>query len=273
LQNTTAVTAMQPGMKFKDCDECPEMVVVNSGSYVMGSNHHTDSERPRHEVAREGLFAVGIYEVTREEFGTFVGATLYHTGEKCWTYEQKQWKERQDRGWFDPGFKQTRQDPVVCVSWEDAQAYVKWLTDQTGRKYRLLSEAEWEYVARAGTTTPFYYGSEINSDQANYHINYTESEYQEYKNWTKPVGSFEANAFGVYDMHGNVWEWVQDCWNDNYDGSPKDGTAWEEGDCDLRVLRGGSWNVQGKFLRSTIRGRNKTPFRSNFNGIRVAVEI
>jgi formylglycine-generating enzyme required for sulfatase activity len=134
---------------------------------------------------------------------------------------------------------------VINVSWNDAQAYVKWLSDKTEKDYRLLTEAEWEYAARAGTTTPFYFGRTISPDQANYNGEYTYDGGPKgvYREKTTPVGSFPANAFGLHDVHGNVLEWVEDCWHENYSGSPIDGAAWKSGgDCDRRVLRGGSWS-------------------------------
>ena len=227
----------EPGRRFRDCDGtwCPEVVVVPSGSYMMGSPEseagREDDEGPRHRVRIAKPFAVGVYEVTRVEFGRFVRETGHSTSNACWTYEGGKWEERSGRSWRTPGFNQAESHPVVCVSWEDAQAYVRWLSGETGESYRLLSESEWEYVARAGTTGPFHFGATLSTAQANYDGNYTYGSGRKgrYRERTEPVGSFPANAYGVHDVHGNVWEWVEDCWHDGYGGAPGDGRAWTVG--------------------------------------------
>ena len=151
---------------------------------------------------------------------------------------------------------------MINVSWNDAQAYVRWLSESTGAAYRLPSESEWEYAARAGTTTPFHTGSTISTDQANYGGN---------RGSTTPAGTFALNAFGLYDMHGNVWEWVEDCWHDDYGGAPSDGTAWTRGgDCGRRVLRGGSWDSVPRYLRSANRTGYTTGYRLGLAGFRVS---
>ena len=184
-----------------------------------------DIEGPRHRVNIGYPLAVGVYEVTFSEWYACVNAG------GCDRFPD-------DEGWGRGN------RPVINVSWEDAQSYVRWLSARTDHRYGLLSESEWEYVARAGTITPFYFGSTISTDQANYNGDYTYDSGRKgvYRGKTVPVGSFSANAWGVHDMHGNVWEWVEDCWNYSYEGAPADGSAWESGDCDVRVLRGGSWN-------------------------------
>ena len=153
--------------------------------------------------------------------------------------------------------------PVINVSWDDAQEYVRWLSRTTGAEYRLLSEAEWEYVARAGTTTPYHTGETITTDEANF-------QGDTYRGQTIPVGSFTPNAFGLYDVHGNVWEWVEDCWNYGYEGAPSDGSAWESGDCDRWVLRGGSWIFNARYLRSAFRDGYSSWYRDIIDGFRVA---
>ena len=253
---------LRPGRTFRDCENCPEMVVVDAGSYIMGSpeneNGHSENETPLHMVTIERPLAVGMYEVKLAEFRAFADEGG-PPRKKCWTYVNDEWKERGEHGWDNPGYEQTKEYPVVCVNWNDAQVYVDWLSEKTGEEYRLLSEAEWEYIARAGTTTPFHYGETILKSQANYGGEYT-----------LPVGKYKKNDFGLYDVHGNVWEWVQDCWNESYVDAPSDGTEWERGDCSLRLLRGGAWNVESEFIRSGIRGRNDVKFRGSFNGFRVA---
>ena len=162
--------------------------------------------------------------------------------------------------------------PVINVDWDDAQEYVSWLSQKTGKPYRLLSEAEWEYVARAGTTTPFHTGETISASEANFNGTriYSGSSKGEKRKRTTPVGSFGANQFGLHDVHGNVWEWVQDCSNKSYKGAPSDGSAWTTGDCSRRVLRGGSWGNSPRFLRSSIRFRDWSDLRKGYFGFRVA---
>ena len=233
-----------------------------------------DYEGPLHRVTIAKRFAVGRYEVTRGEFGRFVRETGHSTGNACWTFEGGEWEKRSGRSWRNPGFTQADGHPVVCVSWEDARAYVRWLSRETGEAYRLLSEAEWEYVARAGTTGPFHFGATISTAQANYDGNYTYGSGRkgEYRQRTEPVGSFPANAYGVHDVHGNVDEWVEDCWHDSYRGAPADGSARTVGeDCVGRVLRGGSWGSGPQYLRSADRDRSSPPGSgSSLAGFRVA---
>ena len=221
-----------------------EMIIVPSGIFTMGSPADEpgrwDDEGPQHQV-RIRSFAVGKYEVTRGQFAAFVAATGHDTGNSCWPYQDEE-------NWRNPGFTQTDTHPVVCVSWNDAKAYTNWLSRKTGQNYRLLTEAEWEYVARAGTTTAYHFGATISPTQANYDHN---------NSGTVEVGSYRANAFGLHDVHGNVWEWVEDCWHNNYNGAPSDGSAWTSDcyyDSDVRVLRGGSWGIITRYLRSAVRG-------------------
>ena len=253
-----AVEGKGVGDEFRDCPECPQMVVVPSGSYRMGSSSHeegrNDDEGPVHEVRIGEPFAVGVYEVTFSEWDACV------SGGGCRGHRPS------DSGWGRGN------RPVINVSWEDAQFYVNWLSGRTGEEYRLLSESEWEYVARAGSTTPFHYGATISTDQANYDGNfpYGSGRKGRYREKTVPVGGFGSNRFGLHDVHGNAWEWVQDCWNDGYHGAPRDGSAWERGDCSKRVLRGGSWNYFARNLRSANRYWNSTGNRFSSGGFRIA---
>ena len=261
----------RPGTKFRDCPECPELVVVPSGSFMMGSpaseEGRRDNEGPVRRVTIAAPFAVGVYEVTRGEFARFVSATGRSVGDSCWIDEDGEWESRSGRHWRSPGFLLQGDDhPVVYVNWDDARAYVAWLSGETGQRYRLLSESEWEYVARAGTSTRYWWGDGIGRNRAN--CDGCGSRWDD--RGTAPVGSFSANGFGLHDVHGNVYEWVEDCWNDSYAGAPTDGSAWESGDCDRRVLRGGSWSGIPRFLRSANRGRYVSDSRSNLTGFRVA---
>jgi len=246
--------ARNPGDTFRDCPECPELVVVPAGNFMMGSPEgeegRFDDEGPLHEVRIDYPLAVGVYPMTFDEWDACV------SDGGCGGYRPD------DEGWGRGTL------PVINVSWEDAQNYVKWLSWKTGKGYRLLSESEWEYVARAGTDTSYWWGNEIGQNRAN--CDGCGSRWDNEK--TSPVGSFSANSFGLYDVHGNVYEWIEDCWNDSYDGAPEDGGAWvsEDCDCDRRVLRGGSWYNLPWNLRSVFRGGNTTGFRDNEVGFRVA---
>ena len=269
----------EPGRRFRDCDGqwCPELVVVPAGSYTMGSPESeeslADNERPQHRVRIAKPFAVGVYEVTRGEWRRFVEATGHSTGNSCLVYESWEWKERSGRDWRNPGYAQTDGHPAACVSWEDAKAYVRWLSRETGERYRLLSESEWEYVARAGTRTPFHFGATISTEQANYDGNYTNGSGRKGRSRerTVTVGSFPPNGFGLHDVHGNVWEWVEDCWHDSYAGAPGDGSAWtDDGYCSFRELRGGSWLTDPSHLRSAARFEFTAGSRLFAAGFRVA---
>ena len=249
------------GKKFRDCPECPEMVVVPSGSFMMGSPSgeagQSSDEGPLHRVSIAEAFAVGVHEVTFREWEACRrdGGCSHSPG---------------DRGWW-------RGDrPVINVSWIDAKEYVRWLSRKTGAEYRLLSESEWEYAARAGTTGPFHFGSTISPEQANYdgRFRYGSGRKGRNRERTASVDSFFANAFGLHAVHGNVWEWVEDCWHDGYSGAPSDGRAWTSGgDCGIRVLRGGSWDDRPGLLRSASRDWHTTGYRNDDVGFRVATTL
>ena len=226
---------------FRDCPTCPELVVVPAGAFLMGSDRRDGEgdERPRRRVT-VARFALGVHEVTRAEYGAFVSATGRTSGE-CYAFDEGegQWGWREGVSWRSPGYPQSGDHPAVCVSWEDAQAYVRWLSTETGARYRLPSEAEWEYGARAGTTTRRHWGND--PDEQCLYANgadrtlkrrfdgWTVADCTDGALWTSPAGSFTANGFGLHDMLGNVWEWVADCWHDDYDGAPRDGSAWTSG--------------------------------------------
>jgi formylglycine-generating enzyme required for sulfatase activity len=240
---------------FKDIDIGPEMVVVPAGSFMMGSpeteqlRYPDGRESPQHNVTIAYPFPVGRHAVTRGEFAAFVNDTGHKT----------------DGVWRNPGFLQDDSHPVVCVNWDDANAYAAWLADRTGRGYRLLTEAEWEYVARAGTATPFWWGSSISPTQANYKGNNVY-----YRKATVPVDSFEPNPWGLYQVHGNVEEWCEDAWHNTYYGAPADGSAWlQGGGASRRVVRGGSWYYAPGYLRSASRDASATGGRSVNLGFRV----
>ncbi|MBI3013561.1 MAG: SUMF1/EgtB/PvdO family nonheme iron enzyme [Candidatus Tectomicrobia bacterium] len=259
------------GYAFRDCAECPEMVTIPPGRFNMGAGDGYENEKPVHKVTIGQPFAVGKFEVTRGEYAAFVAATGHSTAGDCDTYTRGRSGGRYEMNdaasWRDPGFAQTDRDPVTCVSWDDAKAYVAWLSKKTGKEYRLLSEAEWEYVARAGTSTAWWCGgAEACLDGTAWYS----SNSGRGGRGTQPVGSKTANPFGLYDIHGNVWEWVEDCWNDGYSGALAKGEAWTSGDCSHRFFRGGSWNYEPGFLRSAIRLVNSTTLRNNSSGFRVS---
>ncbi len=250
------VAAQTVGETFRDCPECSEMVVIPAGSFTMGSPRsepdHRGDEGPQHSVRIPRPFALGKYEVTFAEWDACVSVGA-----------AKDW------GWG----RDNR--PVINVNWDDAKAYVQWLSRKTGEEYRLPSEAEWEYAARAGTKTPFHTGERIATAQANFHgeITYNGSSKGQNRQQTIPVGSFSPNRFGVYDMHGNVWEWVEDCWNktnDTYRGAPADGSPRTTGKCSFRELRGGSWKGGPTNMRSANRHPVGTYLRNPHIGFRVA---
>jgi formylglycine-generating enzyme required for sulfatase activity len=245
---------------FKDCPECPEMVVVPAGSFMMGSpagEPQRFSDEAQVSATIAWPLAVGRYAITRGEFAAFVQDSGHKIESGCWAYAGTEWTQQADRNWRSPGFTQNDRHPVVCVNWDDAKAYATWLSRKTGKTYRLLSEAEWEYVARAGTTTPFWWGSSITPKQANY--DGSVEPYKaggskgEYRKATMPVDSFEANPWGIYQVHGNVREWTEDCWNDSNTGNPGTGSARTTGECSRRVLRGGSWVSDPQILRAANR--------------------
>ena len=257
-------TPWNPGERFRDCPECPEMVVVPAGSFLMGSPESEEgraySEGPQHRVTIPAPFAVGVYEVTQEEWLFCEDNLVFeHLSDGFSRLVQCPTISYLIDGSNDYFFGDRA--PQIRVNWQHAQAYVEWLSGKTGEEYRLLSEAEWEYAARAGTTTRYSFGDEITPSDANYGENIGK---------TQPVGSYRANGFGLYDMHGNVWEWVQDCWNRRYLGAPNNGDAWERENCSWGVLRGGSWNDDSEYLRSAERHRGHTRARNYSIGFRVA---
>ena len=257
--------SMKPssGKAFQDrladgklCPMCPEMVVVPAGTFMMGSPPSEPDRRPdeaQMPVTITQPFSVGKFAITFDQWDACVadGGCRYQPS---------------DRGWGRGN------RPVINVNWADANAYAEWLSQKTGKTYRLLSEAEREYVTRAGTTTPFWWGPSITPKQANYVGNYiygggTKGEYRQQ---TVPVDSFEANPWGLFNVHGNVWEWMEDCWNDGNRGNPGNGSARTTGDCTRRVVRGGSWYDLPQSLRAAIRFRSAASERSSNLGFRLA---
>jgi formylglycine-generating enzyme required for sulfatase activity len=250
--------ALRPQDLFKECEACPEMVVVPAGEFTMGApetEKGSDAdERPQRRVAFANRLAVGRFAVTFAEWDACVAEG------GCKGYRPS------DRGWG------RGRQPVINLWWEDARAYVRWISERTSRPYRLLSEAEREYVTRAGTTTPFWWGASISTEQANYDggFKYGCGRKGVYRQKAVPVDSFAPNPWGLYQVHGNVYEWVEDCWNRNYEDAPSDGSAWLIGDCARRVMRGGSWQFAPWHLRSAARGTVATAADFRIVGMRIA---
>jgi formylglycine-generating enzyme required for sulfatase activity len=285
--------ALKAKDSFRECDICPEMVVMPLGSFTMGSpknevRHRDEREGPQHVVTFKRPFAVGKFEVTVDQFAAFVKETGYDAGSQCETLEDGNTTDRNDRSWRNPGYAQEGSHAAACLSWYDAKTYTVWLSAKTGKSYRLLSEAEWEYVARARTTpgsAPKYSfgddegelcahanGADEIAKKAVPGIRYATSCSDGYP-YTAPVGSFQANGFGLHDMHGNVKEWTEDCRNrddESYRGAPADGSVWTHRGCDGRFIRGGSWKRDARFLRAAERSWSVEDDRESDHGFRVA---
>ena len=256
------IVHISPGQTFrhklKVGGEGPLMVVIPAGRFLMGSPpeepERSESEGPQHDVQIAAPFAMGVYAVTFDEYDQFCSVTTQ--------------RKPNDEGWG------RRERPVINVSWKDAKRYCDWLSEQSGRAYRLPSEAEWEYACRAGTETPFHFGNNISTYQANFNgdIPYNAGARGNNRDKTVPVGSFASNTFGLYDMHGNVWELCLDNWHENYRGAPDDGSAWESSRVTARVLRGGSWGLNAAAARSAARNFNAPDHNYMRLGFRVLCE-
>jgi len=304
--SSTEECALRPGDAFKECIQCPEMMVVPAGAFTMGSpesEHDRDEdEGPLHQVTFVRPFAVGRFHVTVDQFAAFVAETRYDTGSKCQTFEGGENKERSGRSWRTPGFTQRGSHPAVCLNWNDAKAYADWLAGKTGKAYRVVTEAEWEYAARARTqpgSYPRYWFGNEETDLCRYGNGadqtakstiagakaWTAAPCSDGYAYTSPVGSFAANPFGLYDMLGNASEWTADCYHDGYAGAPSDGSAWTPGArvgrmmivvggsgpvCGLRPVRGGSWYNFPKNLRAAVRIWADPDDRVHYVGFRVA---
>ncbi|HEV2444180.1 MAG TPA: formylglycine-generating enzyme family protein [Steroidobacteraceae bacterium] len=285
--------AYKSGQSFRDCPKiCPEMVVVPPGTYLMGSppddpRQAADGiEQPQHRVTIRHAFAVGKFDVTRAEYARFALTTRLRDPDGCNVREPPNWPTKKGLNWHTTPFPQTSRDPVVCVSWYEAQAYTRWLSKKTGRSYRLLSEAEWEYVDRAGTTTESFWGDdEKRACEYGNGVDLTLIRRFPKVKWgnvlpchdghvfTSPVGSYKPNAFGLYDTEGNVDEWLADCASPDYNGAPTDGSPRTDGECTRRINRGCAWDSNQTGLRSADRGWDHPSTRVVDLGFRVAREL
>ena len=245
-----AATGLQPGDEFRDCPQCPKMVVIPAGKFVMGSNKGLKRELPLHQVTIPKPLAFGRFEVTFHEFDAC------HDAGACK-------KKPFDRGWG------RGRRPVMNVLIGDIAEYTAWLSKKTGKRYRLPSEAEWEYAARAGTKSGYWWGDDMRPGAAN--CRNCGTEWSGHK--TAPVGKFEPNPWGLYDMHGNVLEITKDCWNTSHDNAPSDGSERTDGDCKSRVIKSGAWYYLPKVSRSASRARNDGRIISYFIGFRVVREM
>jgi len=287
---------MKPGgvmVTTKDCAECPELISIPAGRFVMGAlpgeeeieklnPNLRNRSQPQLEVQLQP-FLVSRHEVTVGQYRAFAEVTGRKNDGGCIVWNGKKTELDSSKNWQNTGFLQEDSHPVTCVSWEDASAYVQWLKKKTGKDYRLLSESEWEYAVRAGSTASRFWGEDSArsctfANGADLKAKENIQGYQKLSvarcndghTYTAPVGSYRANAFGLFDMLGNVWEWTQDCWLENYLGANQDGKPRASGDCTIRVLRGGSWLNLPEGLRSAYRVGYSTSMRFNFTGIRIA---
>jgi formylglycine-generating enzyme required for sulfatase activity len=252
---------------FRDCPDCPQMVVIPPGQYLMGTgpaeaermggaaNRYIGWEQPQHPVTIPKAFALGQTPVTRAQYAAFAAEVGPDVAGEAWRA---------------PGIPQTDRDPAVKVSWNQAQAYIAWLSKKTGKVYRLPTEAEFEYAARAGTTTPWWWGAEVGDGHAVCDGCGT--------NWdgkqTAPVDALPPNPWGLYDALGNVFQMTQDCWHASYVGAPADGSAWlVGGDCGQRVSRGGAWTLDPRYVRAGARGRDALDYQGNMVGFRLARDL
>lgn len=283
------VFSLEPGTSFKECADCPTMIVVPGGSFRMGFDGGEEGryEGPVREVKIAKPFAVGLYEVTQAQYRTFVEATDRRGPMGCNVLRPQINKLERDeaRSWRDPGYGRLPKDdePVACVSWDDAKAYVSWLRTVTGQPYRLLTEAEWEYVARAGSVSAFpwgddpaqacLYGNVHDRSAATLGFSAAIADCDDGYTQIAPVGRFRANGFGAHDFVGNVWEWVEDCYEMPYGAMPADGSAQQTNGCDRRSVRGGGWRSDISRQRPTFRGRDPATLLSAVFGLRVARDL
>lgn len=296
--------------RLRDCSDCPEMVVVPAGRFAMGagSDEHARfgvkpdyaaTEQPVHEVRFAHPFMVAAFPVTRDEWARFVAAGAAQAPPGAGKQEDTApgcavltpagvWAVEPARSWRDPGFAQTGRDPVVCIAWGEAKRYAAWISERSGKTYRLLTEAEFEYAARAGTTSANYWGAD--REQACQNANASDltlAERYAYARslpdssflchdgfvYTAPVDAFPANPFGLFGMSANVWQWVEDCYSDNHAGAPADGSARVDGDCHYRMDRGASWVNSPRFVRAASRHKDLVYARNSVLGFRLARDL
>lgn len=283
---------LEPGGRFRDCAGCPAMVVVPAGKLSMGFD---GGEEGRYEGPVRALriarpFAAGMYPVTVAEYARFVDSTGHPTSEGCnyWDFEQRKLISLPDSSWRNPGRSIRSDEPVVCVSWLDSKAYTKWLSERTGHPYRLLTEAEWEYLASEGAATQYPWGDDpvgacahanvadqaLDEEFGGDGITWSVADCNDGFPGIAPVHAFPPNAFGLHDMIGNSWEWVEDCYQVPYPEGPLDGSAVQvDGECERRSVRGGSWITLPFRQRPSWRGRDPEGKLTFIFGFRVARDL
>ena len=293
---TSAASALETPPKagdvFSECDECPQMVVIPPGSFTQGYDGGLDQryEGPRRDVTIARSFAIGRFEVTQAQYRAFIEKSGYEPSVGCYMWNGMSADFIDAHGWEDPDYGRPPADdePVACLNWTHANAYVSWLAEHTGQPYRLISESEWEYVARAGRSSDYTYPWGEDGSEACVHGNVLdESTIRDQPELPMPaapcddgfpgiapVGQFKPNAFGVYDITGNVWEWLQDCYVMPYaEDVPSDGSAYINEACERRAVRGGSWISTLFWQRPTFRGRDPEDLTSRIFGVRVARDL
>jgi formylglycine-generating enzyme required for sulfatase activity len=280
-----AAAAPIPGTLIRDCPTCAAMIVLPAARFKQGyadtDRGAVSYEKPQHWVNITRSFAMSADLVTVEDYRRFVDATG-RAMQGCETYDGS-WTYRPENNWQNPGFAQSGLHPVTCVSWNDSVAYAQWLSAKTGHRYRLPSASEWEYTARAGSETVYPWAS--NGSNACAFANVADASAAHrypgltvfacddgYAN-TSPVGSFKANALGLDDMLGNVFQWTQDCWHADYRDAPVDGSARTDGDCSERELRGGSWFTSPDYVRANYRNHFAADYRTSSVGIRLVRDL
>lgn len=293
---------VSPGAVLKDCAECPELVVIAPGTFIMGSTadeterggvreQDRTREQPPRQVTISTGFALGRFELTVGEWRAFIDETGRAPGDVCITWDQSEnaWGNVNGADWWNVGYEQSDRHPIGCLDLADTQAYLDWLSEKTGQTYRLPTEAEWEYAARGGTSTLQYWSDDMEDicqhanvsdlDRADLHGGLAENPTRYFKcrdghAYASPVGSYPANPFGLYDMVGNIWEWVPDCFVVGYDGAPTDGSAWlDVENCDRHIVRSGGWYARNWFNRPAARSREPVEFRASTLGLRVLREL
>ncbi len=294
--NIVSTSKYRSGEVLTDCDKCPEMVVIPSGQSIIGSNKSEqekghlaigesgEHEKPEFTVSLSN-FALAKTEITRGQFRKFIESSNYKPSAGCWLFKTILWKFDKKRNWANPGFNQDDYHPVVCVNWDDANAYAEWLTDTTGKKYRLASEAEWEYAARGGKQSKYFWGESISKacEYANvYDVvgkQKIKSKWQKHlqcddsASYTRSVAMYKANGYGLFDMIGNVMEWVDDCWNTKHDASNTTGKSRKSGGCAKRVQKGSHFSNSQFSLRPASRWSDEPVDRSIYGGFRVMREL
>jgi formylglycine-generating enzyme required for sulfatase activity len=278
---------LAPGTVFRDCARCPELVVIPPGSLTVSAPEigaeQTGRDQPQRSLAIPNAIGMGKYEVTRAQFARFVRESGHAVSGGCFVWNGGKYEQDASKDWRHPGFAQTDKDPVVCVNWNDAKAYTEWLTKKAGKRYRLPTEAEWEYAARAGSRTPQPWGEKASAACRYANVadasakrnvpgtaSWTFHACDDKHAYTAPVGSYRPNAYGLYDMMGNVWEWTEECWKEEGLNAPADESVRPSAECGQRVLRGGSWVDSPAFVRYDFRFLIGVGDRDCYMGFRVA---